>query len=319
MSAGVDARGRLALQIAGIATVAIVSIVAIAGCGGSREAPGPIQRDPSPTARMTGGAAHIAVIVLENREYGDIIGSRSAPYINSLARRYGLATQMYAITHPSLPNYLALTGGSTFGISDDCTDCRVGATSLVDQLAASHLSWRAYMEDLPRPCFTGASAGDYAKKHDPFAYYTRVTSDRARCANIVPLTRLAGDERAGALPRFVWISPNLCHDMHDCSVSTGDRFLAGLVPALLRALGRRGLLFLTWDEGSSDDRCCRLAAGGHIVTIVAGGGARAHGRLATPTDHYSVLQTIEDLLGLRRLRGAACPCTPSLQPLLTRG
>jgi phosphatidylinositol-3-phosphatase len=319
MSAGVDARGRLALQIAGIATVAIVSIVAIAGCGGSREAPGPIQRDPSPTARMTGGAARIAVIVLENREYGDIIGSRSAPYINSLARRYGLATQMYAITHPSLPNYLALTGGSTFGISDDCTDCRVGATSLVDQLAASHLSWRAYMEDLPRPCFTGASAGDYAKKHDPFAYYTRVTSDRARCANIVPLTRLAGDERAGALPRFVWISPNLCHDMHDCSVSTGDRFLAGLVPALLRALGRRGLLFLTWDEGSSDDRCCRLAAGGHIVTIVAGGGARAHGRLAAPTDHYSVLQTIEDLLGLRRLRGAACPCTPSLQPLLTRG
>jgi hypothetical protein len=106
--------------------------------------------------------------------------------------------------------------------------------------------------------------------------------------------------------------------MHDCSVSTGDRFLAGLVPALLRALGRRGLLFLTWDEGSSDDGCCRLASGGHIVTIVAGGGARARARLATPTDQYSVLQTIEDLLGLRRLRGAACACTPSLQPLLGR-
>jgi hypothetical protein len=107
--------------------------------------------------------------------------------------------------------------------------------------------------------------------------------------------------------------------MHDCSVSTGDRFLAGMVPSLLRALGPRGLLFLTFDEGSSDDGCCRLASGGHIVTIVAGGGARAHGRLATPTDHYSVLQTIEDLLGLRRLRGAACPCTPSLQPLLSQG
>jgi hypothetical protein len=258
-------------------------------------------------------------MVLENHEYGDIIGSRSAPYINSLARRYGLATRMYAITHPSLPNYLALTGGSTFGISDDCTDCRVGATSLVDELAAAHLSWRAYMEDLPRPCFTGASAGGYAKKHDPFAYFTRITRDRARCANIVPLSRLFADERAGALPTFTWISPNLCHDMHDCSVSTGDRFLARLVPSLLRALGPHGLLFLTWDEGSSDNGCCKLASGGHIVTIVAGGGARPHGRLATPTDHYSVLQAIEDLLGLRRLRGAACACTPSLQPLLARG
>jgi hypothetical protein len=280
----------------------------------------PIQTRPAPVARAAAGVSvHIAVIVMENEEYGDIVGSRSAPYITSLARRYGSATRMYAITHPSLPNYLAMTGGSTFGISDDCTDCSVGATSLVDQLAKAHLSWRAYMEDLPHPCFTGGSAGDYAKKHDPFAYYTRITRDRDRCTNIVPLTRLAADERGGTLPRYAWISPNLCHDMHDCSVSTGDRFLAGLVPGLLRALGPRGLLFLTFDEGSSDDGCCRLASGGHIVTIVAGGGARAHARLATPTDHYSVLQTIEDLLGLRRLRGAACACTPSLQPLLRLG
>ena len=121
------------------------------------------------------------------------------------------------------------------------------------------------------------------------------------------------------MPRFVWITPNLCNDTHDCSVATGDRFLSAVVPALLRALGPRGLLFLTWDEGSSDAGCCRLASGGHIVTIVAGAGARAHARLSTPTDHYSVLQTIEDLLGLRRLRGAACACTPSLQPLLARG
>ena len=302
-----------------MALTGAVLLMLLAGCGGASKAL-PIQTRPSPVARPAAGPpAHIAVIVVENHEFGDIIGPGAgghAPYINSLARRYGLATGMYAITHPSLPNYLALTGGSTFGIDSDCTDCSVGATSIVDQLERAHLSWRAYMEDLPRPCFTGSSAGDYAKKHDPFAYYTRVTRDRARCSDIVPLTRLAADERAGALPRFAWISPNLCHDMHDCSVSTGDRFLAGLVPALLRALGPRGLLFLTWDEGSSDDGCCRLASGGHIVTIVAGGGARAHGRLATPTDHYSVLQTIEDLLGLGRLRGAACPCTPSLQPLL---
>jgi phosphatidylinositol-3-phosphatase len=258
------------------------------------------------------------VILMENEEYGGIIGSPSAPYINALARRYALATGMFAITHPSLPNYLALTGGSTFGIDSDCTDCSVGATSIVDQLERARLSWKAYMEDLPSPCFTGASAGEYAKKHDPFAYYTRITTNRAWCANIVGLSRLYADERNRTLPRFVWISPNLCDDMHDCSVSTGDRFLSRLIPPLLGSLGRSGLLFLTWDEGSSDAGCCHLAAGGHIVTIVAGPGARPGARLAKPTDHYSVFQTIEDLLGLARLRGAACACTPSLQPLLAR-
>jgi hypothetical protein len=104
--------------------------------------------------------------------------------------------------------------------------------------------------------------------------------------------------------------------MHDCSVSTGDGFLSGLVPKLLRSLGAHGLLFLTWDEGTSDNGCCRLASGGHIATIVAGPGARPSARLNAPVDHYSVLQTIEDLLGLPRLKGAACACTPSLQPLL---
>jgi hypothetical protein len=226
---------------------------------------------------------------------------------------------MYAITHPSLPNYLALIGGSTFGISSDCTDCMVSATSIVDQLERAWESWRAYMQDLPSPCFTGASAGEYAKKHDPFVYYTLITGDPRRCANVVPLTRLAADERGGTLPRFAWITPNLCNDMHDCSVATGDRFLSTLVPPLLRSLGRGGLLFLTWDEGSSDSGCCHLAAGGHIVTIVAGPGARAGARLAKPADHYSVLQTVEDLLRLGRLRGAGCACTSSLGPLLSRG
>ncbi|HYB28693.1 MAG TPA: alkaline phosphatase family protein [Solirubrobacteraceae bacterium] len=311
---------------AGLLAIAAVAVLAVVAACGSSQAPSkapptpPVQRDPSPIAHAaTGPPAHIAVIVMENEEYGDVIGSPSAPFLNSLARRYAVATGMYAITHPSLPNYLALTGGSTFGIDSDCTGCSVGATSIVDQLEAAHLSWRAYMEDLPHVCFTGASAGEYAKKHDPFAYYTRIVSNPSRCANIVPITRLSADERRGTLPRFIWITPNLCHDMHDCSVSTGDRYLAGLVPPLLRSLGRGGLLFITWDEGLSDDGCCRLASGGHIVTIVAGPGARPRSRLATPTDHYSVLQTIEDLLGLKRLRGAACACTPSLEPLLARG
>jgi hypothetical protein len=283
----------------------LLACLAIAGCGSTTNAQ-PIQTNQP----------HVAVIVMENQEYGDIIGSPATPFINELARRYALARQMYAVSHPSLPNYLALTGGSTFGVSSDCTDCSVTATSLVDQLERAHITWTGYMEDLPYPCFPGAGLGDYAKKHDPFAYYTRISGNSVRCRRVVPLTQLYADERARALPSFTWITPNLCHDMHDCALSTGDRFLARLVPPLLAALGPRGVLFITWDEGTSDDRCCRLASGGHVVTIVAGPGARPGARLSTPADHYSLLQTIENLLGLPRLRGAACACTPSLAPLL---
>jgi hypothetical protein len=309
---------RRALALAAVATLASGLILALGGCGTSAVRRGTVQSTPSPVTALPGGPpAHIAVIVMENEEYGDIIGSRQTPFINTLAHRYALARSMYAIRHPSLPNYLALTGGSTFGINSDCTDCRLpSATSLADQLSAARLSWKAYMENLPHACYRGAGAGEYAKKHDPFMYYGRVAQNPAQCAHVVPLTELARDERAHTVPRVAWITPNLCHDMHDCAPSQGDAFLARLVPSLLAALGPRGLLVLTWDEGATDDGCCRLAAGGHIATVLAGGLAARAARLTAPVDQYSILQSIEDLLRLRRLRAAGCACTPSLAPLL---
>jgi hypothetical protein len=174
------------------------------------------------------------------------------------------------------------------------------------------------MEDLPHPCFDGGEAGGYARKHDPFIVLTGLRQTASQCRRIVPLSTLATDERRHRLPDFTWITPNLCHDMHDCDPSTGDRFLAGLIPPLLRSLGPRGLLILTWDEGSSDNGCCRLAHGGHIATVLAGPLARSGARLQTPVDHFSVLQAVEDLFGLPRTGGAACGCTPSLGALLRR-
>jgi acid phosphatase len=306
----------VAPQVALVVLVALASVIGLAGCGAGTK-PLPVQTHPSTRAVSPGGPpAHIAVVIMENEEYADLLGAGGTPYIHELARRHALAAQMYAITHPSLPNYLALTSGSTHGITSDCTDCTVPGSGLAGQLEHRGIGWKAYMEDLPRPCFIGAAAGGYAKKHDPFVYYDGIRGDRSACARIVPLGRLAADEQGGALPQFVWISPNLCHDMHDCDPATGDRFLAATLPRLLGALGPRGLLILTWDEGSTDNGCCKLASGGHVVTILAGGLARAGATLRTPTDHYSVLQTIEDLLGLSRIGGAACACTPSLAPLL---
>jgi phosphatidylinositol-3-phosphatase len=250
----------------------------------------------------------VVVIVMENKSCDDVIGSRDAPYLNGLARRSAFAARSFALTSPSLPNYLGLTGGSTFGITTDCAGCRVRATNLVDQLERAHISWKAYMEGMPAPCYRGVQAGLYVKRHDPFAYYVDVTSRPSRCRRVVPFTQLRADLARRALPRFVWITPNLCDDMHSCPVRDGDRFLSGLVPELERAVGPRGAIVVTWDEGS--------AFGRQIPTIVAGPAARAGARSLVAYDHYSLLRTIEDAFGLPHLRGAACPCTKPLSALL---
>jgi hypothetical protein len=274
------------------------------GCG--EASPGKPLAVGAPSTLPPSRASHVALIVMENAEYGDVIGDAAAPYANGLARRYGLMTRSFAIAHPSLPNYLALTSGSTHGIESDCTGCSVSGTNLVDQLEAAGVTWRAYLEGLPRPCFQGASAGGYAKKHDPFAYYDDVARSPQRCARLVGFGALARDLRAGALPTFAWITPNLCDDGHDCGVGAADRFLARTVPALLRELGPHGFLVLTWDEGGSDAGCCAgRAAGGRIATIVAGPDVRRGIRLATPVDHYGVLASVEEALGLPLLGAAA--------------
>jgi hypothetical protein len=262
--------------------------------------------------------SRVAVIVMENREYGAVIGNPDAPYVNGLAKRYALATRSYAIRHPSLPNYLALIGGSTFGIDSDCTDCNVSATNLVDQLEANDISWKAYMQGMPRPCYSGAVKGRYAKKHNPFLYFDDIRQDGPRCHRVVPFRVYVDDLDKGNLPRFVWITPDLCHDGHDCGIQTADLFLKNHVPALLDALGDNGVLFLTWDEGYSSDGCCEQAAGGHIVTVVAGPAARSHVKSSARVDHYSLLRTIEEAWGFKRLRGAACDCSRLMSSLLRK-
>ncbi len=296
--------------------LALLSACCLAGGCGATRAGGPLAvgSGPLPAPKRS----HVVIVVMENAEYGEVIGSAAAPYVTSLARRYGLATSSYAVAHPSLPNYLALTGGSTFGIESDCTSCGVSARNIVDQLEAAGISWKAYLEDLPHPCFLGAQAGGYAKKHDPFAYYADVARVPARCARLVGFDQLARDLRAGALPTYAWISPNLCDDGHDCALRTADRFLARTVPLLLAELGPHGLLILTWDEGTSDAGCCGgVARGGHVATILAGGDVRHGARARHPVDHYGVLATIERTLRLAPLAGAADPRAGNLEELLS--
>lgn len=275
----------------------------LAGC--AHTTPGRPLAIGAASALPASASSHVVMLVMENAEYSDVIGSPSAPYVNALARRYGLARASYAIGHPSLPNYLALSGGSTHGISSDCTDCHVAAPSIVEQLEGAGISWKAYLEGVPGPCFQGSGSGGYAKKHNPFAYYDAVAGSPARCGKLVGFDQLASDLRLGSLPSYSWISPNLCDDGHDCGVSGGDRFLARTVPAILRELGPKGFLVLTWDEGSSDTGCCGSAHGGRVVTILAGPRVRPGGREDRPLDHYGVLATVERALGLPLLGGAS--------------
>ena len=291
-----------------IIPVLVVLALVWAGCGGSDSEPRPITAARSATSK-------VVVLVMENKDYDEVIGNGDAPFTNSLARRYAYAKRYHGIGFPSLPNYLALVGGSRFNIYDNGTDYVITGVSLVDQLERAGVGWKAYMEGMPRPCYLRSRSGRYVKKHNPFVYFSRITRDRGRCRRIVPFTRLLSDLRRDRVPPFAWITPDICHDQHDCDVATGDRFLARLVPALLRARGPHGVLFLTYDEGSSPGECCRLAAGGRVPLIVAGPDVRRGFSSAAPFDHYSTLRTIEDAFGLRHLRGAACSCTRPLEPL----
>jgi phosphatidylinositol-3-phosphatase len=280
-------------------------------------APGPVRAAPADMrSSRASGPSRIVVIVMENEEQGGIIGSSSAPYLNGLARRSVSLTHEYAIRHPSLPNYLALIGGSTFGVTSDCTTCYVGRRNLIDQLEAGGISWRAYMQGMPRPCYTDAFAGasphQYAKKHDPFLYFDDIRTDPARCHRVVPFTRLGHDLNRG-LPRFTWITPDLCSDMHSCPVSTGDRFLRRWVPRLIPRLGPDGILMVLFDEGSSNAGCCPMTTGGgHVAAIIAGPGAKSGRRIGRRVNHYSLLRLIEDAWGLGRLAHASDAGTPTI-------
>lgn len=252
----------------------------------------------------------VAVVVLENQEAPAVM--QAAPWLRSASGTGARATRLHGESHPSLPNYLALLTGSTHGVHDDGTDRRVAGPSLAGQLEARHVSWRAYMEGLPRPCAdpSASTIGRYAKKHNPFYFVDAVLDHPAACRKVVPLTQLAGDERRG-LPRFVWITPDLCNDMHDCSVAHGDAWLARTMPPLLRALGPRGALIITFDEGTSGE-----GGGGRIATIVLGPAARRGAVDPVILDHRATLATVQDALGLGRL--STTRSAPTLGSLLTR-
>jgi phosphatidylinositol-3-phosphatase len=245
-------------------------------------------------------------IVLENEAYRDVIGSPEAPYITGLAGRCGLATSFFAETHPSLPNYIAMTAGATQGIIDGSGPSThpLSAPSIFSQLGSG---WRALVESMPSNC-AAADTALYAVRHNPAVYYTGV---RAACARQnVPL-RTPLDLSA----RFTMIIPNLCNSMHWCPTSgddrakqlrAGDAFLATWLPRIVSTpeyASGGTVVFITWDEDSYGSE--------PIPTLVISPSTRPGTRVGTRFDHYALLRTTESLLGLPFLGKAAL--APSMQ------
>jgi hypothetical protein len=243
------------------------------------------------------------VVVFENKSPGEVLGNRAAPTFNSYARRYATLAGYGGVSHPSLPNYLALISGSTHGINSDCTGCTVSARNLADTLEARHRTWKAYAEGLPSVGFTGGTSGRYAKKHEPFVYFRDVFSNPARLSRVVPYTQWSSDLSGHRLPTFSLVTPNLCNDMHDCPVSTGDAWLKKFLPPLLASPQmRRGAVFVITDEGNGSDPG---KPGGAAPALVAGPTVKHGVRYRPVVTEYGILRTIEDAFGLPRLGRSA--------------
>jgi hypothetical protein len=257
------------------------------------------------------GNWRVVVVVLENHSYGDVVGA--SPYLNRLARECALATDDVAVSHPSLPNYLALTSGDTDGISSDCTSCSVHARSIFEQL---HGDWRSYLESMPSPGFQGAFAGEYAKKHNPASYYTPIAA--AYKTNAVPLGSvttggLARDLKRNRLKRFSLIVPNLCHDEHDCPTLAGDRWLRTWIPPILASSAYRNgrtALFVTYDEGIGSDN--------RVYTVAVNPSIKPATIIRTPLNHYSLLKTSQQLLALPCLAHTCDTTTNSITATIAR-
>jgi hypothetical protein len=254
----------------------------------------------SPTPEVA-NPNHTWVIVLENRADTSIIHSKSAPYLNSLIRQFGLADDYRALVHGSQPNYIALFSGGLQGVKGN-ESVSLPARNIADQLEAVGESWRVFAQNVPPNCYLGSTAtggpdgpGTYARKHEPAISFGDINNSPARCAEIKNFTSFDP-----MVANFELIVPNLENDMHNGTTRQGDNFLRGFVPRILAspAWQSGSPLFITWDEGKpqGDNR---------IATLVIAKGVTPGFRSKVPHTHYSLLHTVEELLGVPCL-GQAC-------------
>lgn len=237
---------------------------------------------------------HVVVVVFENEQYGAVIGNKSAPYLSGLAKQGASFTNSYGVTHPSQPNYLALFSGDTQGVTDDsCPQDRSGVDNLGNQLLANKKTFVGYSESMPSDGFTGCSgsSSQYMRKHNPW-----VNFDNVPASSNVTYKSFPSDY--SKLPTVSFVTPNMCDDMHNCPIPTGDNWAKSNLDGYAQwAKAHNSLLIVTFDEDDS-------RGDNKIPTVFVGQGVKA-GDYPEKISHYTVLRTIEDMNGLPALGKAA--------------
>lgn len=243
------------------------------------------------------GSGSLFVIPIENHGLDQTIGNPNLPYLNQLASSYAYCTNYTTRVHPSLPNYLLMTSGQTWGVTDDAYHLIPGDQNVFAQMTAAGVPWRAYAQSMGRPCRTTDSEV-YASRHNPAVYYDSVVNGGACAQQVVDLSQLPADLASGT-PRFVWITPDLQNDWHDGTAAQLDAFLSQWVPLIMgsSAYQSGGTLVIVADENDS----------GTLVPAIVVSSRLAQAPFQDPTayDQRSLCATIQDLMGVPRLPATA--------------
>lgn len=287
-------------------------------------APLPAPPLPTPPNSTVAPLDHVFLVYMENHGVKDVVGSPNAPYINSLISSYGYGSNYFGLTHPSLPNYYPILGGSDFGANYNCEMNCFDAPNLADSIEAAGKSWASYEQSMPTPCATTTS-GPYSPGELPFLAFHDIVSNAARCqAHVLPLTRMATDlANTNTTPNFVWFAADEDHNMegpvnlrfvgselttHQYNIKAGDQFLQQVLPTIVNSPAfqtQRSAIFITWDEDFNNLSLTIGNEGNHIPMIVIpspnSGMRQGHLVAAAHNNHYSLLRTIEDSLQLPRL------------------
>jgi acid phosphatase len=246
---------------------------------------------------------HVFIVVEENHNYSSVIGNSSMPYLNSLVQKYGLATQYYANTHPSIGNYFMLTTGQIITNNDGFTGT-VTADNVVRHLLTAGKTWKSYEESLPYAGYIKPDVGSYVRRHCPLSYLSDVVNSSTQKMNLVPFTQFAKDLAANTLPAYSFISPNVCNDAHNCSLATADNWLKKNIAPLIQSatFQNGGLLIIVFDESANDN----THGGGRIAWVAI---SPKHSKLGYKSarlyQHQNTLRLMLQALRVTSYPGAA--------------
>jgi phosphatidylinositol-3-phosphatase len=246
---------------------------------------------------------HVFVVVEENNNYSSVMGNSSMPYLNGLAKTYGLGTQYYANTHPSIGNYFMLTTGQIITNNDGYTGT-VTSDNVVRHLMTAGKTWKSYEESLPYAGYIQPDVGLYARRHCPLSFFSDVVNSSSEKLNLVAFTQFATDLANGHLPQYSFITPNLCNDAHNCSLATADGWLKKNIAPLIASntFKNGGLLIILFDESANDG----THGGGRVAWVAVSSQFSKLGYKSTTLyQHQNTLRLMLQGLGVTSYPGAA--------------